>query len=710
MKTQIIKIIPCLLAGFILSACVGAVNVPPDVADKGAKTTESDPVIKKTAVVIIDDKKPAHPCIANPFGDTCATAEFNDARKAVCVGSNSERCAPIIKRECEADSLDALCDGLAKYFTAQKTACGGEPNSERCTATTERICGADFLDAYCTNLTEYYPMQKTACESEPNAVRCKATIARICADDIFNPYCVNATAYHSARKTACVGEPNSERCTATTERVCGANIFNPYCVNAEAYHRVQYAFCKSEPSSYRCASITTRVCEADVLDVLCAGKTTYYPAQYAACISDNTNPRCTRTITRVCGMVGYHSPFADVLDALCNGLAKYFHAQSNACEYVPNSERCKATTARICGADIFNLYCDEAEAYYPAQKAACNGGAYVSNSNHNHIAHICRLTTTRVCRADALDTICDRLTEYQPARLTACRIDNTDPRCESTIRRVCEADTHTAPLDAVCNGLTEYYPAQKKACRINTHRTICVSTVERICGADSLDDFCIGLTKYHPMQKTACESEPNSERCAPTRARLCPDTPFDTACQENNLTGYDFYEVDGLNRIYWGRNNNVDARIRVRCYEGNRGVFCGGSLPFTGIDIKPLNDTNTGTAIYTGDLTIAYHNNDYSDEQRAAPNYEYEYAEQTININLAVNFGDNSLSYSGTIADNAFSINGSFTDRGHITGTANFRDTEAGLFGLIGQTEMIGAFRSQYTDKDFAGGFTATRE
>ena len=55
MKTQIIKIIPCLLAGFILSACVGAVNIPSDVAEK---KTEPDPVVEKDTMVIVDDKEP----------------------------------------------------------------------------------------------------------------------------------------------------------------------------------------------------------------------------------------------------------------------------------------------------------------------------------------------------------------------------------------------------------------------------------------------------------------------------------------------------------------------------------------------------------------------------------------------------------------------------------------------------------------------------
>ncbi len=73
MKTQIIKIIPCLVAGFILSACVGAVNIPSEVAEK---KTGSDPVVEKETMVIVDDGgsgvgnnmpvSSSDPCVINP--------------------------------------------------------------------------------------------------------------------------------------------------------------------------------------------------------------------------------------------------------------------------------------------------------------------------------------------------------------------------------------------------------------------------------------------------------------------------------------------------------------------------------------------------------------------------------------------------------------------------------------------------------------------
>ncbi len=226
MKIQIIKIIPCLLAGFILSACVGAVNIPSSVAEK---KTESDPVIKKTAVVIIDDKEPAHPCIANPFRDTCDSADFNNARKAVCVGSNSERCAPIIKRECESDSLDALCDGLEKYFTAQYRACESDNMNPRCNSTTARICKVDSLDAICNGLETYFTMQYEACKAYNYDHRCNSTTARVCGADSLDIICNGLTAYFPAQKIACETVPNSERCAPTRARICHETPFSALC-------------------------------------------------------------------------------------------------------------------------------------------------------------------------------------------------------------------------------------------------------------------------------------------------------------------------------------------------------------------------------------------------------------------------------------------------------------------------------------------------
>ncbi len=104
-----------LITAVMLTACVGSVSVP---ADETKKT--DDPETEK-----MDEPKipPPNPCIANPFGDTCEGAVFNDARKAACVRSNSNQCAPIIKRVCDINAFDKVCDGNPTYLAVRNDVC-----------------------------------------------------------------------------------------------------------------------------------------------------------------------------------------------------------------------------------------------------------------------------------------------------------------------------------------------------------------------------------------------------------------------------------------------------------------------------------------------------------------------------------------------------------------------------------------------------------
>ena len=83
-------------------------------------------------------------------------------------------------------------------------------------------------------------------------------------------------------------------------------------------------------------------------------------------------------------------------------------------------------------------------------------------------------------------------------------------------------------------------------------------------------------------------------------------------------------------------------------------------------------------------------------------------------IDIIVNFDNNTLSYSGMLAFSVFNINGSFTGRGQITGSVDFKNDNAPLIGLIGQNKAIGAFATEKRNSGpsggFGGGFTATRQ
>ncbi len=582
MKTQIIKIIPCLLAGFILSACVGAINIPSSVAEK---TTESEPVIKKTAVVIIDDKEPepividdkesepepiaiepAHPCIATPFRDICGGAEFNDAREAVCANElTSHRCLAIIAVVCTGNIFNSLCVSYQPSFLAQETACENEPDSERCAPILARVCTANPFDEWCDDNPTYYPAQKTACLSERDSEKCDITIWRVCTENVFDDLCYGL----------------QQRCRPMTRGSgsCSSTGFN----NKRAY------LCTSEKNSERCAPTITRVCSISPLATLCADNPTYYTAQYMECKTWSPDySRCAKTAARVCA--------ANMFDVWCAHNRNYYTALETACSSEPKSERCAPTVSRVCNRNSLHAFCVGNPDYFNAQKRACHNGL------------------------------------------------ETEPRCGPTVKRVCDADI----FDNICSYAEAYYPAIKEV----------------------------------------CTDELNSQRCTRAVNYICTKTPFDMFCQSINLT-----------RTYFPYSSFTGGNAPTGFCEA-RG--CTAQIPSI-INIKPLNDTNTGTATYAGSVSLQYYAN-----RRNAPLVK--------NIDIIADFNNKTLTYSGNLGVNNqfdFSINGIFTDRGLIHGLVSFDSKEIQLDGLIGQDEAIGFFGRGFIDTEtnaFAGGFTATRQ
>ena len=187
--------------------------------------------------------------------------------------------------------------------------------------------------------------------------------------------------------------------------------------------------------------------------------------------------------------------------------------------------------------------------------------------------------------------------------------------------------------------------------------------------------------------------------------RVCLVNAFDSLCQKRDLTSREFPAKPNEYFHYSATGNTPTSRCDRQCH-----VF----VPNI-INIKPLNDSNTGTAIYAGFFSLEYN---FSATTPSTGNRRKYYAISLIkNIDIIVNFDDNMLSYSGSLerfeSSYNLSIDGNFTDRGILTGTVNFRDAPAPLVGLIGQTKAIGAFVSGFNDierSEFAGGFTATRQ
>ncbi|MCA8835621.1 MAG: hypothetical protein K8953_11115, partial [Proteobacteria bacterium] len=525
-----------------LSACVGAVNVPSEVAEKVITTTDPDPVIKKTAVVIIDDKEP-EPIVVDPQVAFISRCSMDG-------NANDASCAPIVAdNPCIRDPFGAACDiTFANFYkTAQANRisfCRENPKHDLCISAIANVCTDNPLDAdLCFNDNTYYKTQESMCEADPTAPRCETTVSRVCARNAFDTnLCFGNSDYNNSRETTCTREPNSVRCETITMRICTNDIFNPYCANAEAYHPAQYAVCEGEPNSERCEATITRVCDADSLDVICTGKATYFSRQQVECERRESNSeRCDATYARVCEIPsGYYTMRTN----LCKIL-------KSLCETDNTKPRCAATIAWICDDDPLHALCNGLTEYYPAQEARCGYGRGGGSK--------CDATFSRVCGADIFNTICKNRTEYYVAQKTACDADNTDPRCASLIAEWCPSN----PLNVICVGLTEYFTAQLTECKRGYKRYYrplsrtegqCAPTTERVCGgADALNSYCKYLSQYEPAQKAACDSDNPDYRCPPIMARLCIDTPFDTACQKNNLTNYDWnyiYTIRGLPTEY----------------------------------------------------------------------------------------------------------------------------------------------------------------
>ena len=648
-------------------------------------------------------------CDSDAFDDLCVSNEkYNSAREIVCRNDKTDRrCNPTIERVCGVNVLDGLCDGNETYFTAQKTACAGEPNSNRCapiiTGLIKQVCDADSLDVLCHGNRNYYYAQYNICEGEPNSPRCTPIIANLitwaCNNNPFNDSCDSS--YNSARARSCRQNNIVPQCESTIEQVCGVDVLDSLCAGNETYYSAQKMACVGESPYGRCRATFDRVCNADSLDSLCDGNSRYYTQQARACRDEPNSARCEPTIRRVCISYPLNALCvgnltiaricgADVFDKLCG--SSYNSAREMTCADEPNSNRCAQTIRRICTADKFDDLCGSS--YNSIRKLICG---YERTSTR------CRPTVARVCGMNVFDSLCNG----SLAQKTACESEPNSDRCVPVIRRVCIADV----LDALCDGNANHDSARQSACRYSRNSDKCAQAIVRVCESDSLNVLCDGDARYNSARERVCADEPNSPRCYPTLDRVCEVNAFGSLCQSSNLTPRHLPTRPNYN--FDSRNNN-DPSGSCR-YDSFRGYVCYGLIPSV-INIKPLNNTNTGMATYAGRI----HATTPTDNSRTYTGNNH--ARQDIDIN--VNFDDKTLSSSGDWRlgfTSSFSINGNFTDRGQITGSVEFRFLTAPLIGLIGQDELIGVFATADPPttngrfnsdrfKVFSGGFKATRE
>ena len=419
--------------------------------------------------------------------------------------------------------------------------------------------------------------------------------------------------------------------------------------------------------------------------------------------------------------VAEHPCIADPFIAGCNtnrNFANYYKtAQANRtsfCRKNININLCAGAIKNVCDKNPFNIsFCFRDNTYYQTQKIMCES---------EPTSLRCRDTLNRVCEENVFDALCTGISRYENERETVCKRDRNLRRCAPTLERVCGGNV----FDALCTRVKAYYPArelacinepdserctliftaQERACNREPNSEQCAPTLSRVCGANLFDELCEEAKAHFTAQETACASEPNSERCVPIVARSCGKSAFDSLCQSRNLTLRDLPEIP--DNPSWQATS-----INFRSISGNSPSggcdssidyrrLCWANIPQI-ISIKPLNNTNTGTATYAGSVSLKY----LFDSR--------EVKSLNKNIDIIANFDNNTLSYSSNLErhhNENFNINGRFTDRGFLTGTVNYRGWDVDLRGLIGQNEVMGVFATggSSSSKSFAGGFKATRE
>ncbi len=245
-----------LMAGVILTACVGAINIggiSPETALINrciiGNTAQRDPTCAKAVA-------DTNGCITNPFLSGCEANplfsphvqnardervkfcnDANNEEDSLCTGSDSE------KDICTHDPFSVICNHA--YYNARKSACEDTLTFPRCTDTVILACDADpFNTDLCFQDNTYNDDRESQCRLRTNRNRCAPTVKRVCDADPFNiTLCFSGDIYDSLRETTCANEPTSTRCATTISRVCSRNAFHGLCTDNPVYEHLRISDC-----------------------------------------------------------------------------------------------------------------------------------------------------------------------------------------------------------------------------------------------------------------------------------------------------------------------------------------------------------------------------------------------------------------------------------------------------------------------------------
>ncbi len=242
------------MAGFILSACVGAVNLAEGAVENTKSNTKEEP--------IVDDKDP-EPIVVDPEAVLINRCIIDDNLK-------DSSCAPIVDdTPCIRDPFGVACDiTFTNYYkTAQANRisfCRENSTNNLCVNAIKNVCTDNPLDAdLCFNDNTYHKTHEQMCESEPASPRCQTTVSRICDKTPFDALCNNHPTYEPIRIADCItaGNAGETRCTgAFTAEHCALNPFGAGC-DTQSYsvaRAKRFEFCTSNNGG-ACAGFTACV-------------------------------------------------------------------------------------------------------------------------------------------------------------------------------------------------------------------------------------------------------------------------------------------------------------------------------------------------------------------------------------------------------------------------------------------------------------------
>ncbi len=331
-------------------------------------------------------------CDARPFDNFCfSDPAYDDRRVEICeVDSVRNNCEDTIFRVCAANPFITLCVGDDRYDRVRAVRCAvndTEKASPRCAATVKRVCDLDVEDSLCDLIPAYTSQRLTIedtvqeiisrdCANRPGDGRCETIIRFVCERQPLNPACDNRSAYRPARVTECLtgDRRNSDQlCARTVEQVCSANSLEDLCVGVDAYASLQAAACRGESATSKpeCAATLTLVCgnlagtsaTGDPFGPVCSNAV-FQPARSAislACVGDASGRLCVSERNRICG----NTPFNPVCKR-----SEYLYLQIRACIGKTAEGNCVDDTfftdpvILSCLTDPFNVACTASDSAF----------------------------------------------------------------------------------------------------------------------------------------------------------------------------------------------------------------------------------------------------------------------------------------------------------------------------------------------------------